>query len=115
MLPERDMIRLRHMLDAVREARGYARGKSREDLDQNTMLFRALVNCIEIVGEAAANISVETRMRAPRIPWAQITGMRNRLIHAYYDINRDIVWSTVQHDLSSLEAELVAILDADAA
>lgn len=103
------------MLDAVREARGYARDKSREDLDRNTMLFRALVNCIEIVGEAAANVSGETRTRAPQIPWAQITGMRNRLIHAYYDINRDVVWSTVQHDLSSLEVELVAILGADTA
>lgn len=65
MLPEPDVIRLRHMLDAVREARGYVRGKSREDLDRNTMLFRALVNCIEIVGEAAANVSGETRTRAP--------------------------------------------------
>ena len=115
MLPEADQVRLRHMLDAAREARGYVQGKLREDLDRDTMLFRALVNCIEIVGEAASHVSGETRARAPGIPWGQITGMRNRLIHAYFDINRDVVWATVTHDLALLEPQLVAALDAKSA
>ena len=110
MLPEADRVRLQHMLDAAREARGYAQGKSREDLDRDTMLFRALVNCIEIVGEAAARVSRETQAGASGIPWEQAIAMRNRLIHVYFDIDRDVVWATVTHDLAILEPQLVAAL-----
>ncbi|HAZ28058.1 TPA: hypothetical protein DCY67_05540 [Candidatus Acetothermia bacterium] len=113
MLPEADRIRLRHMLDAAREARRYVQDKSREDLDRDTMLFRALVNCIAILGEAASRVGAETRARSPGIPWTHITGMRNRLIHAYFDISRDVIWSTVTHDLAILEPELAAVLDAE--
>ncbi len=113
MLPEADCIRLRHMLDATREARGYLQGRSREDLDRDTMLFRALVNCIGIIGEAASHVSAEARDSIPGIPWARIIGMRNRLIHAYFDISRTVVWSTVTHDLAALEPQLVAVLSAE--
>jgi uncharacterized protein with HEPN domain len=101
------------MLDALREARGYVQGKARIDLDRDTMLLRAVVNCIGIVGEAASHISEETRTRASGIPWAQVTGMRNRLVHAYFDISRDVVWTTVTHDLAVLERQLSTILDAE--
>ena len=102
------------MLDATREALGYAANKERADIDENTMLLRALVKCIEIVGEAASRVGAETRKSAPDIPWEQIGGMRNRLIHAYFDINRDVVWRTVTDDLPRLERSLAAILDTGA-
>ena len=113
MLSKPDRIRLRHMLDASREAIGYAEGLSRGDLSTDTMLARALVKCIEIVGEAASRASVEARKRAEAIPWAQINGMRNRLIHAYFDINLDEVWGTVVNDLPVIAGALEAILAAD--
>jgi len=113
MLSKPDRIRLRHMLDASREAIGYAEGRSRGDLGTDTMLARALVKCIEIVGEAASRASEETRKRAAAIPWAQINGMRNRLIHAYFDINPDEVWGTVVNDLPVIARALEAILAAD--
>jgi uncharacterized protein with HEPN domain len=72
MFPEPNRIRLRHMLDATREALGYAKGRSRSDLDRDTMLFRALVKCMEIVGEAASRISKESKEIALSIPWGQI-------------------------------------------
>ncbi|HNR98441.1 MAG TPA: DUF86 domain-containing protein [Planctomycetota bacterium] len=103
------------MLDATREARGYIRGRSREDLDRDTMLFRALVNCIEIVGEAAARVSRETRARAPGIPWEEAIGLRNRLVHAYFDIDRDIVWTTATHELALLEPRLAEVLGGESA
>jgi uncharacterized protein with HEPN domain len=114
MLPEADRIRLRHMLDATREARGYVQDRSREELDNNTMLLRALVNCIEVVGEAATHVGAETRALAAAIPWLQIIGMRNRLIHAYFDINRDVIWATVTRDLAALEPQVAAVLDSGA-
>jgi len=110
MLSDTDRVRLRHMLDATREARGFVLDRTRADLDRDRMLFRALVNCIEIVGEAASRVSDETRSRLPAIPWPQITGMRNRLIHAYFDISADVVWSTVTHDLALLEPHLMTAL-----
>jgi uncharacterized protein with HEPN domain len=99
------------MLDAAREAIGYTEGRSRGDLATDTMLARALVKCLEIVGEAASRISMETR--AENIPWAQINGMRNRLIHAYFDINLDEVWGTVASDLPVLVRALETLLETD--
>ncbi len=77
---EADQIRLRHMLDAAREAVLFTEGKSREDLDGDRLLALALMKCIEIVGEAAANVSTACRDTLPTVPWKSILGMRNRLV-----------------------------------
>lgn len=113
MLPETDRIRLRHMLDACVEARGYIDGRTRADLDRDGMLLRALVNCLEIVGEAAARVSEETRQRIPSVPWKAVISMRNRLIHASFDINRDTVWMTVSSELVPLEEAIKEALASD--
>jgi len=105
-----DAIRLRHMLDAAKEARSFIENKSRSSLDSDRQLELALVKCIEIIGEAANKITDECRKELPQIPWANIIGMRNRLIHAYFDINRDILWTTVNEDLPALIAELEKIV-----
>jgi uncharacterized protein with HEPN domain len=111
MLPEPDRVRLQHMLDATREARGFIRGRSRDDLDRDSMLARALVNCLEIVREAASQVGEETRSRMDAVPWRAMVGMRNRLIHAYFDIDKDIVWETVTSNLADLEPLLTAALE----
>jgi uncharacterized protein with HEPN domain len=68
------------------------------------------VKCIEIVGEAASRISEETRQQAPQMPWQDIVSMRNRLIHAYFDVDLDRVWDTVEGDLPFLMTQLEALL-----
>ncbi len=105
-----DAIRLRHMLEATEEAIDFAREKSRSDLNFDRMLTLALVKDIEIIGEAATNVSAQTRAECPGIPWQDIAGMRNRLIHAYFDINLDILWKTITDDLPALEIELKKIV-----
>ena len=105
-----DSARLRHMRDAAKEAVAFVQGKDRGDLHTDRQLVLALVKCIEIVGEAASRITSETRDRHPNIPWSRIIGMRNRLIHAYFDVDIDIVWSTVVHNLTPLAAELENLL-----
>jgi uncharacterized protein with HEPN domain len=105
-----DRIRLQHMLDAAREALTFVLGKSRASLDDERMLALSLVREIEIIGEAAAQISEETRQQLAEIPWAQIIAMRNRLIHAYFDVDLDRVWDTVTDDLPHLIADLENIL-----
>ncbi len=70
------------------------------------MLSLALVRLLEVIGEAARGISPEFREKHAKIPWKQMMGMRNRLIHGYYDINLDIVWETITKDLPPLIAQL---------
>lgn len=101
-----DEIRLKHMLDAAREAVSFMRGRTRDDLDTDRQLVLALVKDIEIVGEAATRVTESTRRLLPEIPWERIVGMRNRLVHTYFDINLDIVWETVGQDLPALIALL---------
>lgn len=108
-----DNIRLRHMLDAAREGLSFARNETRDSLDEDRKLEFSLVKAIEIVGEAAANVTKECREDLPQIPWPNIIGMRNRLIHAYFDINLDILWKTITDDLPPLIAELEKILEAE--
>lgn len=86
-----DEIRLRHMLDAAREAVSFTRGRIRVDLESDRQLVLSLVKDIEIVGEAAVRITESTRTQTPEIPWQEIVAMRNRLVHAYFNINLDIV------------------------
>jgi len=97
-----DAIRLRHMLDAAREAMEFAQGRTRADLNGDRKLVLASVKDIEIIGEAAYQISETTRDQLPGIPWDDIIGMRHRLVHAYFDISLDILWRTVQDDLPAL-------------
>jgi uncharacterized protein with HEPN domain len=98
------------MLDATNEALEFIHDKNRSDLDTDRMLVLSLVKELEIIGEAANKVSAETRSQSNAIPWQDISGMRNRLIHAYFDVDLDVVWSTVTKDLPSLKAELDRLL-----
>lgn len=108
-----DSIRIRHMLDSAQEAVSFVKNKRRSSLAKDRKLTLALVKSIEIMGEAAAKVTPETRKGLPQIPWTSIIGMRNRLIHAYYDINLDILWSTVTEDLPLLIAGLEKIVPSE--
>lgn len=90
------------MIEAGEKAVGFAAGRSRADLDSDEMLRFALVKLVEIVGEAAKQVSDETRGRHPAVAWAEAARMRDRLVHHYFDINLDILWSTVTEDLPPL-------------
>ena len=93
------------MLDAAKEALSFASGKTRTDLETNRMLVLSLVKDIEIIGEAASRISEEFKASYPQIPWQEIIGMRNRLIHVYFDVDLDVLWSTVTKNLPQFVAE----------
>ena len=97
-----DVTRLRHMLEAAGEALAFIAGRTRADLDRDRMLALALVKCLEIIGEAAHSVSAQTREQVADIPWPDNVGMRHRLIHAYYDVNLNIVWKTVTEALPPL-------------
>jgi len=102
MLPEDDRTRLRHMLDAANDAIQFAAGRHRADLDDDRMLLLSMLKCIEIIGEAASRVSAETQATIRGLAWRDIIAMRHRLIHAYYDVDHDRVWDTVEQDLPGL-------------
>jgi len=105
-----DLIRLRHMLDAGQNAVSFIANKSRTDLDDDSMLVFALIKAIEIIGEATSKVSRSSQERFKEIPWRQIVGMRNRLIHAYVDVSLDILWHTVTNNLPPLIQALERII-----
>jgi uncharacterized protein with HEPN domain len=105
-----DATRLRHMRDAALEAMNFVHNRTRADLDGDRMLTLALVKDIETIGEAAGRISTNCKTKYPEIPWAQMIGMRNRLTHAYFEIDLDIVWQVVTNDLPPLVTELEKII-----
>ncbi len=97
-----DRIRLTYMLDAVRAAEEFAQGQTRAALEQDQKLAFALVRAIEIIGEAATKVSHETQQEISEIPWKNMTGMRHKIVHDYFDVDYDIVWKTVTERLPEL-------------
>jgi uncharacterized protein with HEPN domain len=105
-----DRNRLLHMLDHAREALATARGRSRVDLDEDRLFNLAMVRLVEIIVEAAARVTPETRYQIPQIPWDEVVGFRNRVIHGYDRVDFDILWATVVTDLPPLISALGAFL-----
>jgi len=85
-----------------------AGGRKRADLDSDRQFNLALVRLLEIVGEAANRVPEDQRARIPEVPWLQIVGLRNRLIHGYDEVDFDILWQIVSRDLP----RLIEILEA---
>ena len=110
MAQDKDRIRLQHMLDHANEAMQMARGRARGDLDSDRQLNLSLVRLLEIVGEAASRVSETTRRAHPKIAWAEIAGLRNRLVHGYDQVDFNILWDIIQLDLPPLVSTLKTIL-----
>ena len=99
------------MVEAGQAALKFIAGRRREDLDTDTMLRFALLRAIEIMGEAASKVSQHTRVATPSVPWADIVSMRNRLIHAYFDIDPEVVWKTATEEIPAILPTLLPLLD----
>lgn len=103
------------MVEVAENACCFISGKTRADFDTDPMLLFAIVRAIEIIGEAASRVSAEQRAATPQVPWNTIVAMRNRLIHAYVDIDRDIVWKPVTEEIPPLRSQLLQVLRNDSA
>lgn len=101
------------ILIAARHAKEFITSMSREDFERSKLHQDAVMRNLEIIGEAASKISLETRNALPQIPWSDIIGMRNRLIHEYFRIDLQKVWDTVQNDIPSLIALIEPIVPTD--
>lgn len=108
-LPDDDLVRLRHMRDAAQLALRFCVGRARSDLDSDVMLRFALVHAVTVLGEAASRVSAGTRAAHPELAWPAIVGMRNRLVHAYFDIDTTMLWDTLAHSVPDLLQQLELI------
>src|ERR1700733_14163210 len=106
----KDLIRLKHMLDSVCAILKFIEGKNRADLDTNRLLSSGIMREFEILGEAAGKVSQHIQDKFPELPWRQVIGMRNRLIHAYFDVDHDVIWKTIQESLPPLQNLLQQIV-----
>ena len=101
--------RLRDMLDAIAAIDRY-RDRDRASFDRDELLQVWFLRHLQILGEAAAGLPQEVRDLAPDVPWPSIVGMRNVLVHGYFDIDADIVWEAARRDVPALRPALLRLL-----
>jgi uncharacterized protein with HEPN domain len=104
------MVSMHQMFDHAREAVQFARGRKREDLETDRLFYLAMVQLVQIIGEAARRVPRDCRSRWSGIPWPEVTGMRDRLIHGYDVVDLDFLWTTVTKNLPPLIVELEKIV-----
>lgn len=102
-----DLLRLRHMLDSAYEVVQFIAGRTRTDLETDTLFLRGISMSVGIIGEAASHITTDTHAAYSDIPWRQIIGMRHYLFHGYFKIDLDILWATATLRIP----ELIVILE----
>ena len=112
-MPPDDDARLRHLVDAAETAIRFLERRSRADLDDDEMLRLALTKLVETVGDAAKQVTPETRAQHPAVPWSAAARMRDRLVHQYFDIDLDVLWSTITVDLPELRTPSYRRLEMD--
>nr|VFK68721.1 MAG: Uncharacterized conserved protein, contains HEPN domain [Candidatus Kentron sp. UNK]VFK73702.1 MAG: Uncharacterized conserved protein, contains HEPN domain [Candidatus Kentron sp. UNK] len=106
----RDMAYLMDILTSIRLIESYTKGVAWEEFSRNTQLQDSVIRRMEIIGEAARRVSPRMREDHPRIPWTEMIGMRNRMIHEYDDIDLPIVWNTIQQDVPALRRLMEPLL-----
>ncbi|HSX10190.1 MAG TPA: HepT-like ribonuclease domain-containing protein [Chlamydiales bacterium] len=98
------------MLDCTQAILSFSYGRKRIDLDKDRQFLSAILREFEVLGEAANNVSEKARKDFPEFPWKQMIGMRNRLIHAYFDVDHDVIWKTIRDYLPNLHELLQQIV-----
>ncbi len=110
-MQSKDNIRLQHILEEAHEACKFIKGYSYEDFIKEGKTVRAIIRSVEVIGEAASKISKGFKDDHPEVPWNKIIGMRNHLIHVYFDIDYKTVWQTIQKDIPDLILVIKGLLN----
>ena len=111
MFMKDDKIYLRHILDAIDRADSYINDTTYDNFILNDMMVAAVVRELEIIGEAAGHLSESFRKKHSSVQWRKIVAMRNNLIHEYFGVNTEIVWSTCRNNLPKLKVIVLKVLE----
>src|SRR5207302_9046254 len=105
-----DSVYLQHILDAIAKVEAYLRGVDEPAFSKNPLIQDGVIRQIEIIGEAAKYLSLKSMSKHPRIPWQDIAGMRDKLVHDYFGVDIETVWLTAVDDLPIFKAEVERVL-----
>ena len=106
-----DTVYLRHIIDAFLQIERYTNGVTYEEFLSNSLLQDAVIRQLEVMGEAARNLSADLQNEYPAIPWRQMISLRNRMIHAYFNVNIQIIWEIIQGDIPNLKKDMMRVLE----
>lgn len=109
-MKERDTTYLKHVLDSIRKIQDYMEGMDSEDFEKEPKTQSAVIREMEVIGEATKQITKETKEENPEIPWQQIAGMRDKLIHGYFQVDLNIVWRTYEEEIPRLKKKIQELL-----
>lgn len=110
-MKKNDSVYLSHILDSIELIEEYTGNMEKDDFLSSNLVQDGTIRQIEIIGEATKNLSLDLREKYTQVPWKDVAGMRDRLIHHYFGVNLKDVWYTVKVDIPSLKNEILAILD----
>jgi len=106
-----DSVYLQHILDAIARIEEYLAGVDEETFLQQPLIQDGVIRQLEIIGEATKRLSPKTQAMGPNVPWQDIAGMRDKLIHGYFGVDLDAVWLTARDDVPLLKAEVMRMLE----
>lgn len=104
-----DLAYIDHILDCIRKVQRFSRGLDLKKFSENELVQDAIIRNIEVIGEASKKISTDAKKTYPEIPWKEITGMRDKLIHDYLGVDTQVIWKTIKKDIPELRRLLKEI------
>ena len=107
----RDSVFIAQMVEAAEAALEFTDGQTAESFVDDRLVGYAVVRAVQLVGQAAHRVSAELQAAHPEIPWREMIGMRNVVVHDYADVDLSLVWKTVREDLPGLIERLNTILE----
>ena len=105
-----NLVYVKHMLDAIEQIEDYLKDVDYKTFSSNKMIFDAVLRELSIIGEASNRIDKDFQKKYPDIPWRKVVGLRNTIIHEYFNVNKNTVWQTCQNNLPELKAIVLQIL-----
>jgi len=107
---KKDKIYLHHIYDSIKNIENFLGNLKKEEFEKNTLVQSAVMRQLEIIGEASKKISPDLKKRSDQIPWKDIAGLRDKLIHDYFGVDIPLVWTICLHDIQKLKKDISGIM-----